>query len=161
MVLISGTPTLPKMLCLIHLSHFLFKFLKIMKDSSRKVKKFWKSSYLNLMRWIIYDGGFNKSLPKKVETYMKKIESLILIFHLMDEMHFHGGISHFSNITSPTLVIGGDKDKLVPNYLQKIYSLNLRDSEFYLVKEGSHVPQVDFPQSINERIFNFINKRCK
>ena len=36
----------------------------------------------------------------------------------MKEMHFHEGISHFSNIETPALIIGGDRDKLVPN--QKI-----------------------------------------
>ena len=124
-----------------------------------------------IMEKLLEEVSFNASdigpttviIDKKfVETYMKRIGELDidLFIHLMNEMHFHEGISHFSNIDSPTLVIGGDKDKLVPNYLQKIYSLNLRDSEFYLVKEGSHVPQVDFPDSINERIFNFIKKRC-
>ena len=167
MVLISGTPYSPKdVMFNSNLSHFLFKFLRIVRDKfPNGIKTFWESSYLNpLARWIIYDGGFNKSFTDKkfVETYMKRIGELDvdLFIHLMNEMHFHEGISHFSNINSPTLIIGGDKDKLVPNYLQKIYSLNLRESEFYLVKEGSHVPQVDFPESINERIFNFIKKRC-
>ena len=36
----------------------------------------------------------------------------------------------------------------------------LKNAEFYLVKEGSHVPQVDFPDSINQRALSFIEKKC-
>ena len=53
-------------------------------------------------------------------------------------------------------VIGGDKDKVIPNYLQEILQTRLRNSKLYIVKNGSHVPQVDFPKNINERINLFI-----
>ena len=62
------------------------------------------------------------------------------------------------SIKTPTLVIGGDKDKIIPNYLQKILTTNLPSSEFYIVKDGSHVPQADFPDRINQRIFRFFKK---
>jgi pimeloyl-ACP methyl ester carboxylesterase len=126
-------------------------------------KKFWKTSYMNpLIQYIIFDGGFNK---KKVDMefiqhYMKKISELPeeLFFHLLKIMHDHDVIGHLEEITQPTLIIGGDKDKIIPNYLQRIFTQTLPQSELYIVKDGSHVPQADFPELINDRIQRFISK---
>ena len=167
MILISGTPYSPKdVMFNTNLTHIMYKLLKtIKKNFSNTLDISWKYSFMiPLMRKIIYDGGFNTNITSEyfIHTYMKKIGELSpdIFLHLMKEMHFHEGISHFSNIETPALIIGGDRDKLVPNYLQKIYSSYLKNAEFYLVKEGSHVPQVDFPDSINQRALSFIKKKC-
>lgn len=123
----------------------------------------WKNAYLNpLMHYIIMDGGFN---PKQVEMefvqlYMKKISELPndLFFHLLKIMQEHDIISYLPTIKTHTLVVGGDKDKIIPNYLQKILTSNLKNAELYIVKDGSHVPQVDFPEIINQRIHRFLIK---
>ena len=67
-------------------------------------------------------------------------------------------MAYLENITLPTLIIGGEKDKIIPNHFQEILRKKLVNSEFYLVKDGSHVPQVDFPEFINKRMKAFINK---
>jgi pimeloyl-ACP methyl ester carboxylesterase len=94
---------------------------------------------------------------------MKKISELPenLFFHLLKLMHDHDVINHLEEIQSPTLVIGGDKDKIIPNYLQKILTNYLKNSQLYIVKDGSHVPQADFPDLINERIERFTKKLAK
>lgn len=73
-------------------------------------------------------------------------------------MHDHDVINHLESIKTPTLVIGGDKDKIIPNYLQQILTKYLPKSQLYIVKDGSHVPQADFPHMINHRIKQFIKK---
>lgn len=126
-------------------------------------KTIWRHSYKNpIAQYAIFDGGFNK---KKVEIefiqlYMKKISELpeSLFFHLLKIMHDHDIITHLESITAPTLVIGGDKDKIIPNYLQLILTKHLPKSQLYIVKNGSHVPQADFPNLINHRISQFIKK---
>jgi pimeloyl-ACP methyl ester carboxylesterase len=167
MILISGAPYSPKdVMFNTNLSHIAYSLLKSIKNKFPGILKIsWEYNYMvPLMRKIIFDGGFNKKITSEyfIHTYMKKIGELSpdIFLHLLKEMHHHESISHFTNIKTPALIIGGDKDKLVPNYLQKIYKTYLKNSEFYLVKEGSHVPQVDFPKSINERSFNFIQKKC-
>ncbi len=125
--------------------------------------KFWKTSYMNpIIQYIIFDGGFNK---KKVDMefiqhYMKKISELPqeLFFHLLKIMQTHEIIGHLEEISQPTLVIGGDKDKIIPNYLQRIFTQTIPRCEIYIVKDGSHVPQADFPELVNARIQRFILK---
>ena len=52
--------------------------------------------------------------------------------------------------------MGGDKDSVIPYYLQETLESELPNSELYMIKDGSHVPQVDFPESTNERILVFV-----
>lgn len=123
-------------------------------------EEIWKNSYKNpIARKAILRGGFNpsKTNDKFVQIYMKKIGELSsdLFFHLLEHMKEHDIIAHLELIKTPTLIIGGDKDKVIPNYLQKILFHYLENSELYIVKDGSHVPQVDFPETINERIERF------
>ena len=126
-------------------------------------KAFWKHSFKNpIAQYAIFDGGFNKKQVEMefVQLYMKKISELPenLFFHLLRLMHDHDVINHLESIQAPTLIIGGDKDKIIPNYLQQILSKNLPNNQLYIVKDGSHVPQVDFPDMINRRINQFVKK---
>lgn len=122
----------------------------------------WKSSHKNpILQDLIHRGGFNtKTVPKEfVENYLKKIGELEPeVFHqLFSEMKKHNILGNLESISSPSLVIGGDKDKVIPNYLQEILYSRLKNSKLYIIKDGSHVPQVDFPKNINERIELFFS----
>jgi len=126
-------------------------------------KNIWKHSYKNpIAQYAIFDGGFNKKQVEMefIQLYMKKISELPedLFFHLLKLMHDHDIINHLESIKTPTLIIGGDKDKIIPNYLQKILTRHLPNSQLYVVKDGSHVPQADFPELINKRILQFLKK---
>ncbi len=126
-------------------------------------KAIWKHSFKNpIAQYAIFDGGFNKKQVEMefVQLYMKKISELPenLFFHLLKLMHDHDVINHLESINTPTLVIGGDKDKIIPNYLQQILTKHLPNSQLYIVKDGSHVPQADFPEMINHRINQFMKK---
>jgi pimeloyl-ACP methyl ester carboxylesterase len=107
---------------------------------------FWNHVYKNpIAQYIIFDGGFNKKQVEMefIQIYMKKISELpeALLLHLLKIMHDHDVINHLELIKTPSLVIGGDKDKIIPNYLQRILITHLSVSELYIVKDGSHVPQ--------------------
>lgn len=136
------------------------KFTKRFPDAFKAI---WKHSYKNpLAQYAIFDGGFNKKQVEMefIQLYMKKISELQegLFFHLLKLMHDHDVINHLESINAPTLVIGGDKDKIIPNYLQQILTKHLPKSQLYIVKDGSHVPQADFPDTVNQRIYLFIKK---
>jgi len=123
----------------------------------------WKTSYKNpVARFFVHRGGFNTSRIKDeyVQYYMKKISELPkeLLLHLLDEMKNHSIINELENIKTPSLVIGGDRDKVIPNYLQKILEQHMPNAELYIVKKGSHVPQSDFPEFINPRVHQFLKK---
>lgn len=164
-ILISGTIVPPQdimfdsnMIDIVapHLKSFTDKYPALFKS-------LWKHSYKNpIAQYFIFDGGFNKKKVSMefVQLYMKKISELpeTLFFHLLNIMHDHDIINHLESIETPTLVIGGDKDKIIPNYLQRILTTHLPESELYIVKDGSHVPQADFPELINSRLLRFLNK---
>ncbi|MFG1494095.1 alpha/beta fold hydrolase [Halobacteriovorax sp. ZH4_bin.1] len=136
------------------------------KELKRKWKSqfqfIWKNVYRNpLASALVWNGGFNikKTNIEFVEYYMKKLGELSpdIFFQLLDQMRDQRIIKELEEIKTPTLIIGGDKDKVIPNYLQQILHDSLKNSELYIIKNGSHVPQVDFPEFINERIDLFLN----
>ena len=75
-----------------------------------------------------------------------------------NEMQNHAIINVLERIKSKTLIIGGDRDNIIPNYLQFIFKKFIKDSEIYILNEGSHVPQADFPDKVNERIKLFLDR---
>ncbi|EQC51686.1 alpha/beta fold hydrolase [Bacteriovorax sp. DB6_IX] len=165
MVLISGTVFPPQDVMFdSNIMDISEPVLHQVKDSLSDLYQYiWKNSYKNpIARFFVWQGGFNtkKTETSFVEYYMKKIGELPpdIFFHLLTEMKRHTVINDLENIKTSALIIGGDKDKIIPNYLQRILKKYLENSTLYIVKDGSHVPQVDFPESINERSLSFIRK---
>ena len=66
--------------------------------------------------------------------------------------------ANLEKMKMPSLVIGGFKDNVIPNHLQRALASLLPKSETYFLKDGSHVPQADFPDMINERIELFVSQ---
>ena len=137
--------------------------LSFAKKNPKAFEFIWKNSYKNpLIRKIVLDGGFNtkKVEDSFVQVYMKKISELPkdIFFHLLEQMKSHDIIASLENIPTPTLIIGGDSDKVIPNYLQRILHQYLQNSKLYILKDGSHVPQIDFPELTNTRIEAFIKR---
>jgi pimeloyl-ACP methyl ester carboxylesterase len=65
---------------------------------------------------------------------------------------------HIERMAMPALVMGGHKDGVIPNHIQRTLASLLPHSETYFMKNGSHVPQADFPEMVNERINLFIQQ---
>ena len=125
-------------------------------------KKVWKTNYLNpISNKLLHEGGFNtdKVSIEFVQYYAKRISELPheLFLKLMEEMKKQTIINDLQKIEIPSLVIGGDADKVIPPHLQYILHEHLGNSKIYIIKDGSHVPQVDFPEIINERLLLHIN----
>ena len=134
---------------------------KVMEKFPKATNLLWRNSYKNpLVRKIVLILGFNpKRVPDSfIKHYVKKIGQLDpqLFFRLLDEMRYHDIIMELETIKIPSLIIGGDKDKIIPHRLQKVFHRYLEHSQLYSVKDGGHVPQWDFPKEVNERILVFI-----
>ena len=135
--------------------------ISIFKKFPKEFNAFWKYGGWNpVIKKMIHAGGFNISQVSDefIEIYLNKIGQLgpELFFQLIDEMQGHDIMAYMSKIDTPTLVIGGNKDKVIPNYLQKLMASKLTNSKLYTIHAGSHVPQVDFPEMINERMSLFL-----
>ncbi len=125
--------------------------------------KIWASSGMNpVVRKLIHMAGFNdKKVSKEfVEIYLNRVGQLgIDVFlKLFDEMENQNITSSIDRMQIPALVMGGHHDGVIPNHLQRTLATLLPKSETYFIKEGSHVPQADYPDMINERIQLFIDQ---
>jgi non-heme chloroperoxidase len=134
-----------------------------MEKYPQVLRKIWSTGGLNpVIRDLIHRSGFNYGKVSKefIEIYLNRVGQLGIdvFFQLFNEMTSQNMIGSIENMKMPALVIGGYKDTVIPNHLQRTLATLLPKSETYFLKEGSHVPQADYPDMINERIELFIQR---
>ena len=127
------------------------------------VNKIWTASGMNpIVRNIIHSTGFNKAQVSKefIEIYLNRVGQLgpELFFQLFNEMTKQNISASLERMEIPALIIGGQKDNVIPNHLQRTLASLLPQSETYFLTSGSHVPQADFPDLLNERMDLFLTK---
>ncbi len=127
-------------------------------------KKIWASGGVNpLVREIIHTTGFNRSKVSRefIEIYLNRVGQLgaDVFFQLFNEMTRQNITGSLERMNMPSLVMGGHKDNVIPNHLQRTLASLLPHSETYFMKDGSHVPQADFPDMVNERIELFLQQK--
>jgi non-heme chloroperoxidase len=164
LILISGSPSRPQdYMFNTNMSYYIFPSVKKILNSNKNLGlKFWQSLYkVKIIRKMILDGGFNPNQVSDefVKYYAKKIGELgfDLFFKLIEEMKNHNLSSRLHLVMNQTLIMGGDSDNIAPIEGQVIFENYLKNSSLYLIKDGSHVPQVDFHETVNEKIDYFIN----
>jgi pimeloyl-ACP methyl ester carboxylesterase len=128
------------------------------------VRKIWSTGGANpLIRQLVHATGFNRAKVSKefIEIYLNRVGQLGIdvFFQLFNEMTKQNITSSLDKMKMPSLVIGGYKDSVIPNHLQRTLAGLLPNSETYFLKDGSHVPQADYPDLINERIDLFIQQK--
>jgi non-heme chloroperoxidase len=134
----------------------------VLKKYPKAFHMIWKSSGINpLIQKMVHMGGFNINTVSSefVEIYINKLTKLgpELFFQLFSEMSKTDILSKVDDIECPSLIISGDRDKIIPNHIQHVLKESL-NADLYIVRNGSHVPQVDFPSEVNERITYFLEK---
>ncbi len=109
---------------------------------------------------VVRTMGFNtKTVPRSfVKFYLKKVNELgpHIFFQLINQMTDTNLLPKLPTIAQPALVIIGENDKVLPPSYQLLIHDNLKNSELFMVKGGSHVPQIDFPDQINTRLESFL-----
>jgi non-heme chloroperoxidase len=120
----------------------------------------WSSSKYNWpVKKIVQLSGFNPEQVdfSYVDQYVNKLTLLgpEIFFQLFEELSQHDILSRLHAVKNPALIIGGDKDRVIPWYLQTLLKSQLENAELYMLKNGSHVPQIDFPDLTLERILAF------
>ena len=163
MVLISGTFMPVKDIMFdSNLMEFVTPFLESFKKKHPELlKKIWNSGGYNpLIKTIIHSTGFNKEKVSKefIEIYLNRVGQLgpDIFFQLFDEMTKQNIVSSLERMKMPALVIGGHNDNVIPNHLQRTLASLLPSAEDYYLSDGSHVPQADYPELVNERVNLFI-----
>ena len=144
--------------------NFFFPIINLFQKALPEIYQYiWQNGGLNpLVAYLIHKGGFHirETSREFVQIYLNRIGKLSpkLFLHLIEEMKAHDIIDYLEGITTPTLIIGGDEDKVIPFSMQRVMHAKLPNAELYMAKDGSHVPQIDFPDSINQRIDLFLQK---
>lgn len=143
--------------------NIVFPLIKKLEQTIPDIYNFlWKTGGLNpLAQYWVHTGGFNaKEVSREfIQVYVNRIGKLNpkIFIKLLEEMRDHNILNKLESMDTHALVIGGDKDKVIPLPIQRLMFDRLPNAEWYMVKEGSHVPQVDFPEHVNERIEFFLN----
>jgi non-heme chloroperoxidase len=126
--------------------------------------KIWTKTGANpLIRELIRVSGFNrhKVSSEFVEIYLNRVGQLgpDLFFQLFNEMTKQNITGCLESMKMPSLIIGGHKDGVIPNHVQRSLANLLPNAQTYFLKDGSHVPQADYPDMVNERIELFISQQ--
>ena len=115
-----------------------------------------------IVKGIIHSAGFNKKRVSKefIEIYLNRVGQLgpEIFFQMFNEMTRQNITPSLRKLDVPTLVIGGVKDNVIPNHLQRTLAELLPKTETYFMIDGSHVPQADYPEMVNERIELFLRQ---
>ncbi len=64
-------------------------------------------------------------------------------------------------IEVPTLIIAGDRDGFTPARLSEEMHQLIRESELYVVKDGSHTAPIERPAEVTEKIAHFVRKNFR
>lgn len=126
-------------------------------------KKFWTTTGANpFAKEIVHTTGFNRSKVSRefIEIYLNRMGQLgaDLFFQLFNEMTKQNIAGSLESMQMPTLIMGGHKDGVIPNHVQRTLANLIPNSETYFLKDGSHVPQADYPAEVNERIDLFVQQ---
>jgi len=107
-------------------------------------------------------GGFNleQTSMKDVEIYAHGVSNIdVRVFlTLFEELTQHNGMGDLSKVKVPAIVIAGDRDSLTPSHIQQQIANSLPKAELYLLPNGSHCVQLDFPDIVNAKMENFLRE---
>lgn len=107
-------------------------------------------------------GGFNLKLTqyKDIEIYARGVAltSLGVFIPFFEDMMAFQGELIAKKIQLPTLIISGEQDLVTPQKFQRELHAEIKGSQFIQIPYGSHCTQLDFPDYINLKIEDFLQK---
>lgn len=143
----------------------LFQFIK---TQHTKAPDLWNSLWRTIvdnpvaLQVAALSGGFNIKLTqfKDIEMYGRGVSrlELPLFFRLFEQLLNFDGTNVLPAIDKPALVIAGDRDFLTPPSYQKELVDQIQGAEYVLVPYGSHCCQLDFPEFMNLKLRDFLNR---
>ena len=164
MVLANGTPRRPlETLFRNNATQGAFKILKkAYQTSPELVQTAWKlGKGSQFMRTLITLGGFNPHLtpPEDVALYVDQVAEMdpAVFIHLIENYDNVDSTSWLHTIKVPSLIIGGEEDRLVPIELQELMHQLIPGSRLEKIRHGSHCSQMDLPDLVNLKIERFLS----
>jgi pimeloyl-ACP methyl ester carboxylesterase len=114
-----------------------------------------------IARELVRLKGFNPTLARTedIEEYLRHFFATDpnIFYELADDLKDFD-VSQFDNlIESPTLIIAGAKDNMVPLEECRWLAKRLPMAELEVINHGSHCPHLDDPLLVNHRIDRFLS----
>ena len=163
MVLANGTAQRPLETLFNHNAFQLgFQILKgLYQRSPGLVSMLWKSQKGNpISRTLVTLGGFNPHLTPQadIELYVDQVANMdpSILVQLIGSYDTYDSTSWLHTIDSPTLIIAGEHDKLIPVRQQELMHQLIPNSTLEVIRHGSHCPQMDLPDLVNLKIEKFL-----
>jgi len=131
------------------------------KKSPKIMNAIWSAQgKTKVLPWFIGQIGFNPSLAKEedIRTYVQMVTQMdmIVTLQLLKDYENYNATSWLHKITVPTLIIAGEKDIIIPREEQEIMQQLIPNSKFEMIRNGSHVPQLDIPELVSSIIDRFL-----
>jgi len=107
------------------------------------------------------------AVPANIKSYIAKESAKTYDFYInvfKKEIEAEGWDmlrKHLKNITSPALVIFGEKDRFVDVTCIDVFKKEIRNVKTYIMKDAGHVTYMDKPEETNSIIMNFIKENSK
>lgn len=163
MVLANGTAKRPlETLFGMNALQGVFKILgTAYRKSPKLVSSLWGLQKDNLIsRMIVTHGGFNPHLTPRedIELYINQVAEMDpgILIHLIENYDQYDASSWLHTVQSPTLIIAGEQDHMIPVREQELMHQLIPGSKLEIVRHGSHCPQMDLPELVNLKIEKFL-----
>jgi len=129
------------------------------------VDEIWKKQSAGpLARRMARQVGFNPKLSRRedIDRCVEVIASFPprVFFQLLGEYVGHDQSGILRRIRVPSLVISGEKDRMVPARCTSELARMIRGSRHVEIPDGSHCPQIDRPGRVNAEIEAFLEGRA-
>jgi 3-oxoadipate enol-lactonase len=117
------------------------------------------SFFQHLLPAVFNQEFIDTQLPRLIELFGGALQygfSLEAILGQVAAVMSHKTTDRLHQITSPTLVITGDADRLVPPANSDILAKHIPDARLVKVRGGSHGFNFETPEIFNQEVLNFL-----
>ena len=93
-----------------------------------------------------------------MKEYSAEINSPAAVINLARASMKHDVTNRLSEIKSPTLIVVGEEDILVPPKYSHVLKSNIQDSELRVIEGSGHVPPLEKPDEFNSIVLEFLKR---
>lgn len=100
----------------------------------------------------------NQELITNMKEFSSQINSPRAVINLAKASIKHDLKDKVAEIKSPTLIIAGEEDILIPPRYSKMLNEQIENSELAIIKDCAHVPPIEKPDEFNSIVLEFLKK---
>lgn len=103
----------------------------------------------------------NEELIENMKEMSSEINTPQAVINLAIASMSHDLRGKVSGIKSPTLIIAGEEDILIPPRYSRALNEEIENSELVIIKGCAHVPPIEKPDEFNTVVLDFLQKHGK